>query len=43
MSLGAQRRIDPRKLELPVGPDYPGHGALSEARAGTLLPETSIS
>lgn len=43
VSRRAQRRIDPRQLELAVGPDYLGHGASSEACAGTFLPETSIS
>jgi hypothetical protein len=38
----AQRGVDAGKLELAVGADYLGHGALSEAVAGTFWPETSM-
>ena len=43
MSRSAQRGVDAGELELAIGADYPGHGALSDAFAGTLVPETSIS
>ncbi len=43
MARGAQRGVDTGKLELAVGANYFGHGGLSDASAGTLAPETSIS
>jgi hypothetical protein len=43
MAVGAQRRVDRWNLELSIGANYLGHGALSDAFAGTLRPETSIS